>query len=355
MTATSGIADRGVRSRAIRTSLAYRFPVRYRVVWVALAALIVLIAATVPDTLHSASLQSVTALAGILAIASAGQLFVLLLGGIDISIGAVMTLAAAIVVKVSNGSDDRLLLAVLIAVLAGAVVGVVNGLLCVMARLNALIVTLAMASVVTGLVTYWTGGVSFSATGKVPPQLADLCGSYVGFVSVIALAALALLVLVSLLLRKTRAGRNFAFSGTNPVAADILGLRVRAYEISAYVGASLLAAVAGIALAGFLVQPDVTLGDPYQLNTVVVVILAGTLFGGGTASLACIAAAAIFLPLLDQYLGLRNLPPGLQVLAQGLVLLVAVALVMSISGRRWKLPKQLTTLRHPAPTERAQQ
>jgi ribose transport system permease protein len=289
----------------------------------------------------------VTALAGVLAIASAGQLLVVLLGGIDLSIAAVMTLAAAVLVKVSDGSNDRLLLAALLAVAAGVVVGVVNGLLTVMVGLNALIVTLATASVVTGFVTFWTGGVSFSATGKVPPELADLCGDYAGFVSVLFLAAVVLLIIVSLLLRKTRAGRDFAFSATNPVAANILGLRVDLYQMSAYVAAGVLAAIAGIALAGFLIQPDATLGTPYQLNTVVVVILAGTLFGGGTSSLACVAAAAIFLPLLDQYLGIRNLPAGLQVLAQGLVLLVAVALVTSVSGaRRWRLPKALTALRH---------
>src|SRR3954453_20124452 len=109
-------------------NLEYRFPIRYRVVWVALCALIVLCLISAPTTLTSASMRPVTALAGVLAIAATGQLLVMVSGGIDLSVPAVMTMAGAIVVKGSEGANDVLPLVIAVALVAGAVVGLVNGL-----------------------------------------------------------------------------------------------------------------------------------------------------------------------------------------------------------------------------------
>ena len=91
-----------------RNDLAFRFPPRYRVVWIALALLVILTLLGAPEVFRTDSMSLVTALTGVLAIAAAGQLLVIMSGGIDLSVPAVVTMAAAVVVHQSNGVDSRL-------------------------------------------------------------------------------------------------------------------------------------------------------------------------------------------------------------------------------------------------------
>jgi ribose transport system permease protein len=153
----------------------------------------------------------------------------------------------------------------------------------------------------------------------------------------VAVVAIVVLAIIGLTLWHTRLGRNFIACGTNPTAAHILGLHVRRYEIAAYTLAGVLYAGAGLLLAGTVVQPDTTLGLPYQLTAIVAVVLGGALFGGGPASVTSTAAGALFLGLLDEYLAVRNIAAGLRVLTQGVVLLVAVAVVTTTTSRRGAL------------------
>jgi ribose transport system permease protein len=307
-------------------SLAFRWPVRYRVVWVALAALVVLCAVDAPRTLGSLSLAGVTALAGVLLLGASGQLLVIVIGGIDLSVPAVMTLAAAFVVKQTNGLNGHLGVALAEALAAAVLVGLINGVLVATARLNALIVTLAMNGVVAGGILLWTG-TSFSASGSVPPRLAAIGGSSVGWVSDIAFAAVGCALVLAAVIRRTRVGRNYVAVGTNPVAAEIIGIPVMRYRIAGYVLGSVLYAVAGVLLAGHLHTPDLTIGSPYQLLSIVAVALSGASLAGGPASIAGLTAAAIFLPLLDQYLAIKGLSGGLQAVLQGVVLVAAVAVL----------------------------
>lgn len=306
--------------------LAFRWPARYRVAWVALAALIVLCAANAPATLNALSLAGVTALAGVLLLGSCGQLLVIMIGGIDLSVPATMTLAAAFVVKETNGLNGSLSGALAGVLVAALVIGLVNGILVAVARLNALIVTLAMNGVVAGATLLWTG-TSFSASGTVPPRLAAIAGADVGWVSVIGLAAVGVTLVLAAVLRRTRAGRNYLAVGTNPAAAEIIGIPVTAYRIGGYVLASVFFAVAGVLLAGSLHTPDLTIGSPYQLLTIVAVALSGASLAGGPASVAGLVAAAVFLPLLDQYLAIKGVSGGLQAVLQGVVLVAAVAVL----------------------------
>ena len=328
-------------------ALAFRWPARYRVAWVALAALVILCAADAPATLNTLSLANVTALAGILLLGSCGQLLVIITGGIDLSVPATMTLAAAFVVKQTNGQNGKLSGALAEVLVAALVIGLANGILVAVARLNALIVTLAMNGVVAGGTLLWTGA-SFSASGTVPPRLATVAGASVSWVSIIALIAIGVTILLAALLRRTRVGRNYLAVGTNPTAAEIVGIRVTAYRIGGYVLASVLFAAAGVLLAGDLRTPDLTLGSPYQLLTIVAVALSGASLAGGPASLAGLVAAAIFLPLLDQYLAIKGVSGGLQAVLQGVVLVAAVA-VLRIGSAGLRRTRPGLPLRRRAP------
>jgi ribose transport system permease protein len=319
------------RMGTLRGELPFLFPIRYRVVWLALAALVVVCLFVESAIFSSNSLTLVTTLAGILAIAAAGQLLVVMSGGIDLSIPSVMALAGAVIVKQTDGADDKLFLAVLLALALAAAIGLVNGLLVTVAKLNALIVTLSTGGVVAGGMIIWAT-TSYSTTGQAPKALTELANDSIGPISVIGLVGLAALLLLGAILRSTAIGRAFVTSGTNRTAAHILGVRTTAHGIGAYVASSLLAMVGGILLVGVLKVPNPTIGEPYLLTTIVAVALGGASLAGGPASMAGTAAGALFIVMLNRLLQLQEVSQGVGQLANGAALVIAVALV-TLGGR----------------------
>jgi ribose transport system permease protein len=312
---------------------AFRFPARYRVICGAIALLLLASVLTAPEALNGSSLRIETPLIAVLAIASLGQLLVVMMGGFDLSVAAVMSFASALVLQISRSSDDRLLLAVAVALAAAVAIGIVNGLLAGPAGLNPLIVTLAMGGVVSAAALLVTDDGVSVLSSEIPPAAIDFATRYAGTVSVLLFVALALVVLVAFVLRMTPLGRRFLAAGSNPTAARIVGIRVWRHQVASYAVAGLLYGIAGVLLAAFVERPNLNLGAPYLLSTFIVVALGGALFTGGPASAASAAGGALFLVLLVHYLAIKGLSAGAQSLIQGLVLVVAVAIVTALSRR----------------------
>lgn len=326
--------DSGRLSWSRSAGLRFRFPPAYRVVWIALVLLLLACVPLAPAALNTISLRIETSLTGVLIIATLGELLVMTTGGIDVSAGAIMTVAAVIMVKTTNGLDSRMWPVAGIAVLICLAIGLVNGVIVAVLRINALIVTLSMAGILAGAVLVWAG-TNFSSSGQTPATLQSLTHKTVGPVSLILVIALVLGVATATVLHNTRRGRELVAIGCNPVAARALGMRVIPYQVSSYTIAGGLYAVAGIILGGFLRQPDVSLGNSYQLVTIVAVALAGASLAGGPSSVLSIFAACFFLTLLNEFLAVKSYSAGVQVMTQGLVLIAAVALVTAGGGRRF--------------------
>jgi ribose transport system permease protein len=336
MTSSDSPVRASREQRDLRLNLSFRFAPRYRVVWIALAALFILALVTANQVFNEQSLRLVTALAGVLAIASIGQLLVIMSGGFDLSVPAVMTFAASVIVHQTNASNGALAGAILEALAFSAGIGLLNGLLIAVARLNAMMVTLAMNGIVTGVMLLWIGS-TFSASGRVPPNLAQLASDHVAFLSVLGIIAIVFICTVAMVLRSTRLGRSYVAAGTNGLAAEIIGIRVVYYQLGGYLTAGLLYGVAGIFLAGLLASPDITAGSAYQLSTIIAVALGGAALTGGPASLLCGGAGSLFVVLLQQYLQDKGYSAGVSQVINGLVLILAVALVTAGRGRRVRL------------------
>lgn len=317
--------DRRSWRSQLLTDLKYRWPARYRSSWLALALLLVCVVTLAPAAVSGPSVTLVTALAGVLAIAAIGQTLVIMLGALDLSISAIMSVAAGMVVHYGvEGANVPVVLAAALAV--PVMLSLVNGVLISVLRLNALIVTLATFGIITGAIQLWTGQ-SLSLTGQSPEPLQDFTQTSVLGVNMCFLVAVALCMVVAAVLGKTRFGRQIAAVGANRRAARVLGIRVIAVELGTFALAGLLYGIAGILLAGYIGTPDVVAGAPYQLATITVAGIAGVMFTGGPASIASVLAACLFLQFLDQALSIVGLPAGARVAVQGLVLVVAVAAI----------------------------
>lgn len=301
---------------------------RYMPVYIALVLLVIVAAVWAPATLGSVPLRAIAPYGAVLAITALGQVLVVMTGGIDLSVPGTMSLAAVIMVGVGAGSNENVGNAVAIALVACAVVGLVNGILIGGLKLNALIVTLAVGQIVIGVVRRY--GNTFPVQNPVPEGWSDWVTARTLGVSAVFWIGLALTILVSVMLRYTAVGRRFQVVGANPVAANVVGLRVTLNRILVYVVAAVLYAVAGLALAGLIGRPGVSVGSQYLLAPIAAVVIGGASLTGGLASPFSTFAAAIFLTGLNQMMLIMGLPTSLQFVVFGLVIIGG----MLVSGDR---------------------
>jgi ribose/xylose/arabinose/galactoside ABC-type transport system permease subunit len=211
-----------------------------------------------------------------------------------------------------------------LAALVGLVIGIIIGGL----KLNALIVTLAVGQVVTGLVNRYHK--TFAIQSSIPLAVSDwMTVRFLG-ISRPFWIGVALTALLIFAFRYTTVGRRFQVVGANPVASLVSGLRVNLNQISAYVVAAMLYAVAGVLFAALLRNPGVTIGAPYLLGPIAAVVIGGASLNGGLASPLSTWAAAFFLAGLNQMMRVMGLPTALQFVVFGLVIIGG----MLVSGDR---------------------
>jgi ribose transport system permease protein len=310
-----------------------RVQMRFLAIWLAFAVLIVASAIFLPRSLLPSAVLSIIPFAAFLAITAMGEGLVLMARGIDLSIPAIVTLSSTVILGVSGGGDAGLLPAVIIALLLSIAVGLVSGILIAVFRLNSLVVTLAVGTIVIGATIWYREGLV--AEARVPPGLADWGGSRFLSINVSVWVAFALIVLSTIVLRFTSIGRRFIAVGANPRAAWIAGIGVARYQVAAYVSAALLYGIAGILLSAFIRNPTLDVGKAYLLAPIAAAVLGGTAVTGGVGSMIAIAGAALFLTHLGQILKMFGLSTAIQFIVYGGAIALGMALgSVQVSNQR---------------------
>jgi ribose transport system permease protein len=318
---TTSAATSGRRSFAV--DLKYRVPPKSVASWVGLAAVVALALIIQSATFSPFSLQLITAISGCLLIAALGQNLVVMVGAIDLSVPAVMTLAAGLHVHLVDEMPSAT--STVLIVVVCAVVGAVNGALVSFLRLNALIVTFATNAIISAALAIWLGQ-QYSTSGKTAEWLHSFATDTWLNVSALFWVALVLAVLVAGFLAHTRPGRRVAAVGANRQAALMLGARVNLITTLTFAAAGTLYGVTGLLAAGQVGSPNPNLGEAYQLATITVVAIAGTAFTGGGSSIASLMASVLLLQTLGQLLTLEQLNAGTLNVVQGALLIAAVSL-----------------------------
>jgi len=288
--------------------------------------------------------QSV-AITGILAL---GVTATLVVGGFDLSIGSVATSAMMAAAYVMVVLEQNALVAILVCLLIGAIVGLINGFLIVYTRVPDLLATLGMMFLLVGLQRIPTEGRSI-ATGMTMPDGTVANGKFSDAflalgrhrfdffipnlvpVSVVVLIVLALLIWF--FLEYTRFGRMMYAVGSNERAAELAGAPVKAYKIWAYVISGIFASIGGILLAARLGRGDIASGNNLLLDSVAAALIGFAVLGAAKPNAFGTAVGALFVGVLLQGLTMMNAPYYTQDFVKGAVLVVALVFTFALSNR----------------------
>jgi ribose transport system permease protein len=256
-----------------------------------------------------------------LILAAAGQTTVMLLGGIDLSLGAVLGLAMAVFATYEAQGAGGVVTAVVLALGVAGAAGAVNGALVAYAGLPPIVVTLAASFLWSGV----TLVVLPQPGGHVPAGLVDAYNN--GWYGV-ALPVVAITVVLAgwKLVRTTRHGLALYAVGGNEHGAYASGLHTRGVKIGGYALAGVFTGLAGIGLAIQTGSADPTIGTPYTLNSIAACVLGGISFFGGVGRMRGTVLGALLIGLLTNLLLFTGISPFYQLIVQGVILVVALAL-----------------------------
>jgi ribose/xylose/arabinose/galactoside ABC-type transport system permease subunit len=263
--------------------------------------------------------QNMARQGAVLGVVAIGQMFALLVGGFDISVGSLMGVASVIGVDVMI--DHGLVAGLLAGIAAAGFLGLVNGILIARFGLSAFIVTLGMLSFARGFALEHTNGTPIIG----PPESFAWFGARdwgeipatVGIAAIVALLA-------ALILGLTRMGMYFYAIGSNERAARLAGINVTRYKMLAYVLSGALAGVAGLMLSSRVVSGQPSLGEGYELQSIAVAVIGGVAIGGGKGRLQGVFLGLVLITVITSGLNIAEVSTFIQQMVIGALIVFAV-------------------------------
>jgi ribose transport system permease protein len=260
-----------------------------------------------------------------LVILAAGAYFVLVSGNFDLSVGSLVTVMVVFAAKMIDGEDGRMWPVIAMMLLIGVVVGFVNGFISTVLRVPSFIATLGMLLILNGAVFLWTGG---APTGALSENFRSIGRQGIEGIPWIEQLPWSVIIMVaigigSVLLMRADFGRQLLATGDNERAARLSGVRVDRARILAFVLSGVLAAVAGILLAGFG-GVSAQAGQGLEFDAITACVLGGVVLGGGRGSVVAAMAGALTLEALFTWLNLQGVSGALEDTVQGVIIIAAV-------------------------------
>jgi len=284
---------------------------------------------SVRNTVSLGTINNLSAYLFPLFMTALAQSVIMLTGGIDLSIGAMVSLATVLLATRMYDTPASMVGAVLIVVGAGAAIGLFTGGLVTFARIPAIIVTLATSFLWSGLALF----VLATPGGHLPARFAEWLTGMVGGVVPMTLIVLAAVMVAWKAIKNSPLGLHIYAVGDNPRGAFVSGVNVQRARIAAYVISGMLAMGGGIGLAAYAGTGDPLIGTTYTLASIAAAVLGGISFFGGQGHLRGTIAGTLILGLLIQILFISGLSPSWQRVVQGVVLIVALGIKAAASAR----------------------
>ena len=259
----------------------------------------------------------------IIAVVAIGQAFVVMVAGIDLSVGAVLALSSVLSVGLAVNQGLPVWLSVLIALGCGAAVGLINGLAVTRLKIPALIATLAMMSIARGIAFIYSGGRNIA---PIPEVFSNIQAARVFGIPVVIVCTIVFAIIAQFVLSRTTFGRSIYAVGGNPVAARLSGIRSDRIIISAYLISGICAAIGGLMISARLEAGAATAGIGLELTVISAVVIGGVSLFGGEGNFGAVMLGVILLGIVQNAINLLNVPPNYDYVVSGLVIAAAASL-----------------------------
>jgi ribose transport system permease protein len=300
-------------------------------IFIAAAVIFVIFGVLNPNFLTVGNLRDVAVSACVNALIGIGLTFVIITGGIDLSVGSIASFVGIIAANIMVNSGVAAIPALLVGLALGFVAGAINGLLITVLKLPPFIATLGTMSVYQGCAYVATDG---RPVYNVPQPFVLLLNSYLGGVPIVVVVVIVVALLAWVLLRRTVFGQNVIAAGGSEETAWLSGVRVARVKVLVYGLSGTLAALAGMVVVARISAAQSEAGAPYLLTAIAAAVIGGANLMGGEGRIAGTLVGALILGALTNGLTLLNVPSFYEQIVTGLVVVIAVAIDQG-SKRDW--------------------
>ncbi|MCI6660395.1 MAG: ABC transporter permease [Peptoniphilaceae bacterium] len=252
---------------------------------------------------------------------ASGMTMVIILGGIDLSVGSIIALSGCIAAATVSRYNLPIPMGIVIGLLIGVIVGGINGMVISRTTIPPFIVTLATMNIAKGLAYVYTGG---SPVRVMSDAWQFIGAGYVGMIPTPVIILVIILIITWLFMNRTKFGRHIYAVGDNPQAALYSGINNRSVKFRVYLYSGIMAALAGIVLASRMYSGQPTAGDGAEMDAIAAVVVGGTSMSGGYGRISGTIIGALIIGILNNGLNLLNVNSFWQYVVKGLVILLAV-------------------------------
>lgn len=303
------------------------FLVKYSA-WIIFFGLVILATLLSPKFLTYRNLFNVLRQVSILGVLAVGITFVIISGGIDLSVGGVLALSCVLVPLIYNRLGDSILVIILICIAAGAILGGLTGTLISYGKMQPFMASFGMATIAEGLAFLLSDGRPIILSDQRWPEFGN--GSSFG-VPNLAIIFLITIIIGQIILSQTKFGVNVFAIGNNELATSLSGVRTRPVKFTVYLISGALAATGGLMMTARIGVGDPGVGAGYALDAIAAVIVGGTRMGGGYGSIINTLLGAFMIGILNNVFNLLGISPYPQMIFKGMIIIVAV-----LAGQRKK-------------------
>lgn len=272
--------------------------------------------------LTASNLTNILRQVSIVGILAVGMTFVILIGGIDLSVGSVMALTGTMMAGFMINFSLPPILAILIGIVLGVFIGYITGSLVAYAKIPAIIVTLAMMEIARGAGLLYTGGYPLSG---LPNSFSVIGRGYLfGFIPIPVLIMAIVFLVAYIILNHLPFGRYIYAIGGNEEAVRLSGIKVKKYKIMVYVISGITASISGMILVSRLMSGQPNAGEGYELSAIAAVVLGGTSIAGGRGHIGGTLLGALLMGVLSNGLNLMGVSSYVQMVLTGIIIIGAI-------------------------------
>ncbi len=291
-----------------------------------LVLLIAVVSILNPSFLSPKNIMNILRQTSVNAVIAAGMTFVILTGGIDLSVGSILGISGAVCASILV-SGQNVVIAVLAALVVGVVVGFLNGFIISKGKLQPFIATLATMTVLKGLTLVYTNGNPITlGSNELAMSFGKIGGGTILGIPTPAMIMILVFMVCYYILHNTKMGRYTYALGSNEEATKLSGLNTDKIKIWVYTISGILASIAGIIITSRLYSAQPTAGSGYELDAIAAVVLGGTSLNGGKGKITGTIIGALIIGVLSNALNILDVSSYYQTMVKGAVILLAVLL-----------------------------